>query len=80
MCLQEVKSCKEISIGPNFVAFVGNRYGSRSLPVKIDKAEFELLKEEILCLKLDPNGLTQKWFKLDENNMPSNYVLRVSIT
>ncbi len=66
-------------MGPNFVAFIGNRYGSRSLPVKIDKFEFELLFQEIENSKLDPNNYVQKWFKLDENNVPSNYVLLVCI-
>jgi hypothetical protein len=66
-------------LGPNFVAFIGNRYGSRSLPVKIDKFEFELLFQEIENSKLDPNNYVQKWFKLDENNVPSNYVLLVCI-
>jgi hypothetical protein len=61
------------------VGFIGNRYGSRSLPVKIDKNEFELLKKEIEILNLDSKCLIKKWFKLDENNLPSNYVLLVRI-
>ena len=69
-CIQEVKNCKNESLGLNFVAFIGNRYGSRSLPIVIEKEEFEklLLKDSSL----------NKSFKLDENNKPANYVLLVS--
>ncbi|KAG7487838.1 hypothetical protein MATL_G00027840 [Megalops atlanticus] len=43
LCLQEIQSCKRLSIGPTFTALLGNRYGYRPIPRLIPENEFELL-------------------------------------
>jgi hypothetical protein len=47
ICLNEIKRCQEHSIGPNFIAFLSHRYGSRSVPACIEQVEFEELRNEI---------------------------------
>lgn len=72
LCLNEIRNCKRISCGPNFVCFVGNRYGARSLPSKISK---ELFEQIIEIVDHDKLNLINKWYRLDLNNQPSEYIL-----
>ncbi|XP_064609072.1 NACHT and WD repeat domain-containing protein 2-like [Liolophura sinensis] len=75
LCLQEIRNCQELSIGPNFVILMGQKYGSRPFPTHIVQPEFELLlsvmrdDEEVL-------NLINTWFKIDENSVPFRYVLQ----
>lgn len=47
LCLNEIKNCKKYSLGPNFVTLVGQKYGLRPLPRRIDKDEFLLIRNEV---------------------------------
>lgn len=47
LCLNEIKNCKKYSLGPNFVTLVGQKYGLRPLPRRIDEDEFELIRNEV---------------------------------
>ncbi|CAF3380636.1 unnamed protein product [Rotaria sp. Silwood2] len=40
LCMQEIDNCQRVSVGPNFVVFLGQKYGYRPLPTKIKEAEF----------------------------------------
>lgn len=50
LCLNEIKNCKKHSLGPNFVALVGQKYGLRPLPRRIDEDEFLLIRNEVELL------------------------------
>ncbi|XP_031731172.1 NACHT domain- and WD repeat-containing protein 1 [Anarrhichthys ocellatus] len=73
--LQEIKSCQRISVGPAFIALLGNRYGHRTLPRLIPEKQFEVLLSK---LSKNPEGLKQlnKWFLKDNNAVPPTYVLQ----
>ncbi len=71
ICINEVNLCKNHP-QPNFLIMLGNRYGWIPVPNIIEKEEFESIL----------NNATQKekkylikWFKLDENHIPSSYFL-----
>ena len=44
ICLQELATCQELSIGPNFVYFGGQKYGYRPIPTFIPSEELKLIK------------------------------------
>ena len=62
---------------PNFIVLLGDRYGWRPLPSRIEKAEFEAI-----LTKVSETGgadsdlaLLDRWYRLDENADPAEYVL-----
>ncbi|XP_072407531.1 NACHT domain- and WD repeat-containing protein 1 [Chiloscyllium punctatum] len=75
LCLTEIESCKRMSLGPTFVALLGNRYGFRPIPRVIEGKEFEelLLKHASDSQSLK---LLQEWFWKDENAVPPVYILQ----
>ncbi|XP_056017514.1 uncharacterized protein LOC125672012 [Ostrea edulis] len=74
ICLQEVENCQQMSLGPNFVAIIGNRYGFRPIPTEIAEKDFKLLKS-FVTEDVDAK-LLDTWYKLDENCQPHQYVLQ----
>ncbi|XP_067664530.1 NACHT and WD repeat domain-containing protein 2-like [Haliotis asinina] len=74
-CLAELRHCQELSIGPNFVAFVGQRYGSCPLPAAIIRAEFEAIRENLDPSSDDVKLLDQCYLK-DQNSLPAVYRLQ----
>ncbi|KAJ8374790.1 hypothetical protein SKAU_G00053700 [Synaphobranchus kaupii] len=75
LCLQEIQSCKRMSVGPTFTVLLGNRYGYRPIPRLIPGNEFELLLSKLAKDK-EGVGLLTHWFWKDENSIPSTYVLQ----
>ncbi|CAF3996393.1 unnamed protein product, partial [Rotaria magnacalcarata] len=73
LCMQEIDNCQRVSVGPNFVVFLGQKYGYRPLPTKIEEDEF--LKITSVSSSEDDKLLNQ-WYKLDLNNFPSLYCLQ----
>ncbi|XP_075759495.1 NACHT domain- and WD repeat-containing protein 1 [Pelodiscus sinensis] len=75
LCLEEIKSCQELSVGPSFIGLLGNHYGHRPIPRLIEEEEFEAL---IAQLTGDPTAthLLTFWYWKDENAIPSMYVLQ----
>ncbi|XP_067856040.1 NACHT domain- and WD repeat-containing protein 1 [Heptranchias perlo] len=75
LCLREIESCQRMSLGPTFIALVGNRYGYRPIPRVIDEKEFE-----VLLLKHSSDSRSSKllldWFWKDENAVPPVYILQ----
>ena len=70
MCLTEVANCKAYP-HPNFIIFLGSRYGWIPLPYMIEKLEFEeILKNTDKAKELN------EWYFLDENQIPSSYILK----
>ena len=60
------------------VCIIGDKYGYRPVPVKIDKDVFEMLLGSVKSQQGGKNAaeLLQKWYKLDENSVPEVYVLQ----
>ena len=60
------------------VCIIGDKYGYRPVPVKIDKDVFEMLLGSVKSHNGGKNAseLLQKWYKLDENSVPAVYVLQ----
>jgi len=48
VCLSELSSCKRLSVGPHFVALLGQKYGFRTFPAAIEVTVFELLRAALL--------------------------------
>lgn len=60
------------------VCIIGDKYGYRPVPVKIDKDVFETLLGSVKSHQGEKNAaeLLQKWYKLDGNSVPKVYVLQ----
>ncbi|XP_061195706.1 uncharacterized protein LOC133203923 [Saccostrea echinata] len=78
ICLQEVANCQKLSLGPNFVAIMGDRYGFRPIPTEISEEVFQTLREAVQKndVKLNAVKLLETWYKLDENCLPPMYILQ----
>lgn len=46
-CLKEIERSNKNSIGPTFVAILSHKYGTRFLPNRIEKNEFEIIENEM---------------------------------
>lgn len=75
LCMQEIDNCQRLSIGPNFVVFLGQKYGYRPLPTHIDAAEFSMIRE---CTKNErvELELLDTWYKRDDNTVPPVFILQ----
>jgi hypothetical protein len=73
VCLSEVKICASYP-HPNFLIMLGDRYGWVPLPYMIERSEFDQILKNTKA-QADVN-LIKKWYYLDENQIPSSYVLR----
>ncbi|XP_062618888.1 NACHT domain- and WD repeat-containing protein 1-like [Saccostrea cucullata] len=78
ICLQEVENCQKLSLGPNFVAIMGDRYGFRPIPTEISEEVFQTLRESAERIAKKPHAvkLLETWYKLDENCLPPMYILQ----
>ncbi|XP_068701494.1 protein qui-1-like [Montipora foliosa] len=74
LCMRELRACQRLSTGPNFITFLGQKYGYRPFPVKITASEFDKLLEAVE--NQDDHGLLTKWFRRDENAVPAQYLLQ----
>ncbi|XP_067656688.1 NACHT domain- and WD repeat-containing protein 1-like [Haliotis asinina] len=75
MCLREVNNCQEISMGPNFVVFLGDRYGSCPLPSTVPVTDFRVFHRVAMAMGKDIY-LLDKWYLLDNNAEPPVYQLQ----
>ncbi|XP_056374124.1 NACHT domain- and WD repeat-containing protein 1 [Hyla sarda] len=75
LCLKEIEACQRISIGPYFIALVGNRYGYRPMPRVIDEEEFDILYKKVLKDEAKAHLLT-RWFWKDMNTVPPTHVFQ----
>ncbi|XP_038054567.1 NACHT domain- and WD repeat-containing protein 1-like [Patiria miniata] len=75
LCMAEIAACQRLSVGPNFVTFLCQKYGYRPFPPKIENDEFKILRQT-----LDDNGkpieMLDTWFIRDDNCVPPVYVLQ----
>ncbi|XP_048248137.1 NACHT domain- and WD repeat-containing protein 1-like isoform X1 [Haliotis rufescens] len=75
LCLQEVKNCQNVSLGPNFISILSERYGFRPLPTEVLCPEFEMLRSIASRQGLDV-ALLDAWYKRDDNAIPPEFVLQ----
>jgi len=83
ICLREIERCQQTGIKPNFIVLLGERYGWRPLPARIEAGEFEQIlsvvsqdeKKLLLCEKNQP-AVGSGWYCLDLNAAPAEYILR----
>ena len=61
LCMTELKNCQDLSIGPNFIYFGGQKYGYRPIPTIIETSELKLLRETLVKMGADVS-LLDKWY------------------
>jgi len=76
LCMNELRNCQRLSVGPNFVTFLGQKYGYRPIPTYIVGAEFQLLCNALVELDISEVELLYLWYREDTNAVPSNYILQ----
>ena len=57
ICLREIERCQQTGIKPNFIVLLGDRYGWRPLPARIEAVEFE----QILSVALEEERQRLLW-------------------
>lgn len=75
LCMKEIENCQRLSMGPNFVVFLGQKYGYRPIPTYILSSELQLLRDELTALGID-GVLLDTWYKKDSNAVPAISVLQ----
>ncbi|KOV93334.1 hypothetical protein ADL04_27545 [Streptomyces sp. NRRL B-3648] len=73
ICLGEIDRCRQITRRPNFLVLLGQRYGARPAPPRIDAAMFRRL-----CARLtaEQGRLVNRWYVEDRNHVPAVFVLQ----
>lgn len=74
VCLSEVKRCQDLTLRPNFILLLGDRYGWQPLPYEIEHSEFE----DLLLQIKDASSVSmlREWYRLDENALPPTMILQ----
>ncbi|XP_055685545.1 NACHT and WD repeat domain-containing protein 2 [Lutzomyia longipalpis] len=75
LCMREIQNCQRLSMGPNFVVFLGQKYGYRPIPTLILSSELLLIREELVSMGIDVI-LLDTWYKKDSNAVPPISVLQ----
>nr|KAF6481335.1 NACHT and WD repeat domain containing 1 [Molossus molossus] len=75
LCLEELDRCQKTSLGPAFVALLGDQYGPCPVPTLIEEKEWETLKAQLITRPGDLE-LVAHHFQRDENTVPPTYVLQ----
>ncbi|ELU03857.1 hypothetical protein CAPTEDRAFT_76033, partial [Capitella teleta] len=73
--MEEIHKCRNISRGPFFLAFLGDRYGSRFFPRVIEASEFETLLRAARTACRE-TALLETWYVKDRNAVPPEYILQ----
>ncbi|OXA41694.1 NACHT and WD repeat domain-containing protein 2 [Folsomia candida] len=75
LCMREIINCQRLSMGPNFVVFLGQKYGYRPIPTIIMASELIMLKETLVQMGVD-TYLLDLWYKKDTNAVPNVFILQ----
>uniref|UniRef100_A0A8C0YZY8 NACHT and WD repeat domain containing 1 n=1 Tax=Canis lupus familiaris TaxID=9615 RepID=A0A8C0YZY8_CANLF len=75
LCLEELDRCRKTSIGPAFVALLGDQYGPCPVPTLIEEKEWEALRSQLASKPRDLE-LVARRFRRDENAVPPTYLLQ----
>ncbi|HOB54012.1 MAG TPA: NACHT domain-containing protein [Acidobacteriota bacterium] len=73
ICLKEIWRCQEVTPRPNFLVLLGQRYGWMPPPPQIPADVFARIREAVDARQ---QGLLDSWYRLDENAVPPEYLLR----
>jgi len=73
ICLREIERCQRTGIKPNFIVLLGERYGWRPLPARIEAGEFNKIRER--AAEADKR-LIDDWYECDENAVPPEFLLK----
>ncbi len=74
ICLAEIERCQRTGIKPNFIVLLGERYGWRPLPARIEAKEFDAILGRIP--DAGERTLVENWYRRDENAVPPEYLLK----
>ena len=74
LCLREIERCQRTRIKPNFIVLLGQRYGWRPLPSRIETGEFEAVRNQIG--DSEERALVEGWYQRDDNAVPPEYLLK----
>lgn len=72
ICLNEIARCQKLSPKPNFLILLGDKYGWQPIPSTIPQVEMDDIQT---VLGAEDLSLVQKWYRLDLNAVPPEYVL-----
>ncbi|CAO2612429.1 NACHT domain- and WD repeat-containing protein 1 [Lemmus lemmus] len=75
LCLEELDRCRRTSVGPAFVALLGDQYGPCLVPQRIEEKEWEALRAQLTSRPRDLE-LVARHFRRDDNTIPPTYVLQ----
>uniref|UniRef100_A0A8C5P104 NACHT and WD repeat domain containing 1 n=1 Tax=Jaculus jaculus TaxID=51337 RepID=A0A8C5P104_JACJA len=75
LCLEELDRCQKTSIGPAFIALLGDQYGPCPVPPLIEEKEWEALRAQLTTRPRDLE-LVVRCFRRDENSIPPTYILQ----
>ncbi|KAM0725564.1 NACHT and WD repeat domain-containing protein 2 [Formica fusca] len=75
LCMREIENCQRLSMGPNFVVFLGQKYGYRPIPTYVLSSELEMLRTELESQGMDVSVL-DRWYKKDSNAVPPTSILQ----
>ncbi|XP_039275654.1 NACHT and WD repeat domain-containing protein 2 [Nilaparvata lugens] len=75
LCMREIQNCQRLSMGPNFVVFLGQKYGYRPIPTYILSSELQMLRDELANGGTDVT-LLDMWYRKDSNAVPPISVLQ----
>ena len=73
ICFNEIARCQKISPKPNFVILLGEKYGWQPVPEIIPEEEMTAI---FRMISEDDKTLISKWYRLDENAVPAEYLLQ----
>ena len=74
ICLREIERCQRTGIKPNFIVLLGQRYGWRPLPARIEAREFDAVRERVAGGK--DRARVERWYERDDNALPPHYRLK----
>lgn len=62
-------------MGPNFITFLGQKYGYRPIPTYILSSELQLIRDDLAHSGIDVS-LLDMWYKKDANSVPPISILQ----
>ena len=74
ICMREIERCQQTGIKPNFIVLLGDRYGWRPLPARIEAQEFERVSSRVADAA--ERELISDWYLRDDNAVPPEYLLK----
>ncbi|XP_053395169.1 NACHT and WD repeat domain-containing protein 2-like [Mercenaria mercenaria] len=75
---KQLQKCHDLSAGPSFLAFIGQKYGDSPLPAIIPSHEYEALRVAMKGYKSRDSRtapLLDEWYRKDDNSVPPAYIL-----